>query len=72
MSVFVIDPLALEAALSLSLKLICAAAHKLCCYSERGKWRGVLTIQEPNRGGDPEANLTGENSGIPGGTFRCG
>jgi hypothetical protein len=34
--------------------------------------RGAVTIQEPSRGGDPEANLTGENSGIPGGTFRSG
>jgi hypothetical protein len=31
---------------------------------------GPVTIQEPCRGGDPEANLTEENSGIPGGTFR--
>jgi len=56
----------------LSLKPICAPAHKFCCNSDRGKCRegGHVTIQEPSRGGDPEANLTEENSGIPGGTFR--
>jgi hypothetical protein len=58
--------------LSLSLKPICAPAHKFCCNSDRGKCRGgrPVTIQELCRGGDPEANLTEENSGIPGGTFR--
>jgi hypothetical protein len=80
MSVFVIDPLSLEASLTISLSLslsvslkpICAPAHKFCCYSDRGKCegRGTVTIQEHCRGGDPEANLTEENSGIPGGTFR--
>ena len=31
---------------------------------------GRVTILEPCRGGDPEANLSEENTGIPGGTFR--
>jgi len=73
MSVFVIDPLSLEASLAVSLwsryarQLTSSAATVIGENVGRG---GHVTIQEPSRGGDPEANLTEENSGIPGGTFR--
>lgn len=41
-------------------------------WGESGGGDCSWTSQEPGRGGGPEKNLTGENYGIPGGTFRSG